>query len=90
MKIAISLPDSISEEVERFIRRTRITRSRFFAIAAGDYLSRSRLADDPTDAWNRAIAAGGQPGDEPAAVALRKRAKQVVRRNGKVGRGPSW
>lgn len=41
---------------------------------------------DPTEAWNRAIARGGQPGDDAAAVAFRKRTKAIVRKSRWTGR----
>jgi antitoxin MazE6 len=79
MKTAISIPDDLYREVEACSRRLKVSRSRFFATAAREYLARHAVPADATEAWNRAILAAGQPGDEPAAVALRKRSKAVIR-----------
>jgi metal-responsive CopG/Arc/MetJ family transcriptional regulator len=79
MKTAISIPDDLYRQVEACSRRLKVSRSRFFATAAREYLSRHGASPDATEAWNRAILAAGQPGDEPGAVALRKRSKAIVR-----------
>ena len=79
MKTAISIPDDLYREVEACSRRLKLSRSRFFATAAREYLARHAAPADATEAWNRAILAGGQPGDDPASVALRRRSKAVIR-----------
>ena len=79
MKTAISIPDDLFREVEACSRRLKLSRSRLFATAAREYLARQGAGTSPTDAWNEAIAAAGQPGDEAAALALRKRSKAVIR-----------
>jgi metal-responsive CopG/Arc/MetJ family transcriptional regulator len=79
MKTALSIPDDLFREVEACCRRLKLSRSRLFASAAREYLARHRSADDPTDAWNRAIAEAGQPGEDPAAVAVRRRSKGVIK-----------
>ena len=79
MKTAISIPDELFHEVESCSRRLRISRSRLFADAAREYIARRPGAVDATAAWNRVIAKAGQPGDERAAVAARRRSKAVIR-----------
>jgi metal-responsive CopG/Arc/MetJ family transcriptional regulator len=79
MKTAISIPDDLFRAVEACSRRLKLSRSRLFASAAREYLARHGTADDPTDAWNQAIAEAGQPGEEPAAIALRRRGKAVIK-----------
>lgn len=79
MKLAISLPDALFREIEAVARRERLTRSGVMAMAARDYLARRRVADDPTEAWNRALTHGGGSADDPVAQALRRRGKAVVR-----------
>ena len=79
MKLAISLPDALFREIEAVARRDRLTRSGVIAMAARDFLARRRVADDPTAAWNRALANGGEAADDPVAQALRRRGKAVVR-----------
>ena len=78
MKTAISIPDELFREVEACSRRLKLSRSRLFATAAREYLARHGAAS-ATDAWNEAIAAAGQPGDDPAALAVRRRSKAVIR-----------
>jgi metal-responsive CopG/Arc/MetJ family transcriptional regulator len=79
MKAAISIPDDLFREVEACSRRLKVSRSRLFATAAREYLARHAPAADATAAWNRAISEAGQPGEDPAAVAVRKRNKAVIR-----------
>jgi metal-responsive CopG/Arc/MetJ family transcriptional regulator len=79
VKTAISIPDQLFREVERCSRRLKLSRSRLFADAVREYLARRRFPGDATAAWNEVIEAAGQPGDEPAAAALRRRGKAVLR-----------
>jgi len=79
MKTAISIPDELFHEVELCSRRLKVSRSRLFAVAAREYLARHRAPIDATAAWDKAIAAAGQPGDDPAAAAVRRRSKAVLR-----------
>ena len=79
MKTAISIPDDLYREVEACSRRLKLSRSRFFATAAREYLARHAAPADATEAWNRVILAAGQPGDDPGAVALRRRSKAAIR-----------
>ena len=54
------------------------------AQAAREFLeSHGGPTENATEAWNRAIERGGQPGDEPGAVAARQRTKAIVRGGGK-------
>jgi predicted transcriptional regulator len=54
-------------------RALNLSRSAFLAQAARKFLESQRPKVDATDAWNKAIERGGQPGDEPGAVAARRR-----------------
>ena len=79
MKTAISLPDELFHQIELCSRRLKISRSRLLADAARQYLAQQRAPFDATAAWNDVIATAGQPGDEPAAVRLRRRSKLILR-----------
>ena len=80
MKTAISLPDDLFREIDARARALDLSRSAFLARAAREFLeSHGGPSHDATDAWNRAIAEGGQPGDDPGAVAVRRRTKALVR-----------
>jgi len=79
MKTAVSLPDDLFKEIDACARALRITRSGLLAKAARDFVARHR-GPDPTQAWNDAIDAAGQPGDDPTARAFRRRTAEVVRR----------
>jgi predicted transcriptional regulator len=79
MKTAISIPDDLFEEVERFSRRLKVSRSRLFTDAAREYLARQAAPSDATMLWNKVIAEAGQPGDDPASVAVRRRNKAALR-----------
>ncbi len=85
MKTAISLPDDLFRRIDARARTLKLTRSAFLARAARELLDKQATPEDATEAWNRAIERGGQPGDEPAAVAARRRSKAVVR-----GQGKDW
>jgi len=79
MKTAISLPDELFHQVDTSARRLRVSRSALIARATSEFLARYADPADATKAWNRAIERGGQPGDDPAARAFRRRSKSVVR-----------
>ena len=79
VKTAISIPDELFREVDAYSRRLRVSRSRLFATAAREYLVRNAPGANATEAWNAAIGAAGQPGDDPAARAVRKRSQAVIR-----------
>jgi predicted transcriptional regulator len=79
MKIAVSLPDELFRQAESCARGQHLSRSALVAAALREYLLRHRAPIDPTLAWNEAIAAGGQPGDDPAASIARRRSKKLIR-----------
>jgi len=77
VKVAISLPDDLAREVDRCAKRLKVPRSRLLADGARLVVTKYAFAD-ATKAWNAAIDAAGQPGDEPAAAELRRRSKRTV------------
>lgn len=79
MKTAISLPEDVFREIDACAKRLKLSRSGLLAAAAREFVARHRGPSDATEAWNRAIAGAGQPGDDPAAGAFRRRSKAVVR-----------
>jgi predicted transcriptional regulator len=79
MKTAISLPDELFHAVDAKARALKMSRSSLLAQAAREFIEKREPASGATDAWNRAVARLGQPGEEPAAVAFRARSKRVVR-----------
>ncbi len=83
MKTAISLPDDVFRELDACAKRLELSRSGLVLAATREFLARHRGEPNATEAWNRAIAAGGQPGSDPAAAALRRRTKAVVRGSGR-------
>lgn len=85
MKTAISLPDELFHQIDLCSRQLKISRSRLLADAAREYLARRRVPLDATAVWNEVIAEAGQPGDDPAAVALRRRSKATIRAAGASG-----
>lgn len=54
MKTAISLPDEMFHEAERYARRTRKTRSQLYGEALAEYLAR-HAPDEVTEAMNRVV-----------------------------------
>jgi len=79
MKTAILLPDELCQEIDACARELKTSRSRVLARAARDFLERHQEPAAATAAWNRAIARAGQPGEDPAARAFRRRSKAVIR-----------
>ena len=49
------------------------------ADATRQYLAQHRAPFDATAAWNEVIAKAGQPGDDAAAVALRRRSRLALK-----------
>ena len=78
MKTAISIPDELFHQIDLCSRRLRVSRSRLLADAARRYLAQQRAPIDATAVWNQVIAKAGQPGYDPAAVALRRRGKLAL------------
>jgi predicted transcriptional regulator len=73
------LPDDLFRLVDARARALKISRSALLAKAAREFLEKGTPAADATASWNAAIECGGQPGDDPAALAFRRRAKRVLR-----------
>jgi metal-responsive CopG/Arc/MetJ family transcriptional regulator len=82
VKVAISLPDDLFRAIDTRARALKLSRSAFLARAAREFLEAHGGMADPTDAWNQAIALAGQPGDEPGAMAARRRTRSIVRGSG--------
>ncbi len=78
MKIAISLPDELTEQTDELARRMHKSRSRVVAEALGEYVARH----DPeavTSALDQVIEElGGQDSDAFTASAARRRLKDSV------------
>lgn len=55
MKTAVSIPDEIFEDAERFAKRTKRSRSRLFSDALREYLAR-HSPDEIAQAMDRALA----------------------------------
>lgn len=71
MKTAISLPDRIFREAERFARRVRKTRSKLYAEALAEYLAR-HAPNDITESMNQVCDRVGRPADGFQARASRR------------------
>jgi metal-responsive CopG/Arc/MetJ family transcriptional regulator len=71
MKTAISLPDRIFREAERFARRVRKTRSKLYAEALAEYLAR-HAPNDITESMNQVCDRVAQPTDVFQARASRR------------------
>jgi predicted transcriptional regulator len=79
MKTAVSIPDDLFDAIDECARRLRMTRSGLLAIAARQFVAGHKAPVDATQAWNAAIRRAGQPGDDPAAKAMRRRSKRIIR-----------
>jgi metal-responsive CopG/Arc/MetJ family transcriptional regulator len=75
MKTAISLPEKIFREAERFARRVRKTRSKLYTEAIADYLAR-HAPNEITDSMNQVC---DRMGDQDAGFQSQA-ARQVLSR----------
>ncbi len=71
MKTAISIPDEVFAEAERFARRTKKSRSQLFSDALKEYLAR-HAPEDVTDAMNGVCAEVGGAVDQFVSSASRR------------------
>ena len=71
MKTAISLPERIFKEAERFARRLRKSRSQLYAEAIAEYLSRHG-SDDITESMNSVCDRLGKTDDKFPRQAARR------------------
>lgn len=71
MKTAISIPDTVFREAERFARRTRKSHSQLYAQAIAEYLAR-HLPDAITEAMDAVCDRLGTDSDGFASAAARK------------------
>ncbi|HYK01962.1 MAG TPA: ribbon-helix-helix domain-containing protein [Thermoanaerobaculia bacterium] len=69
MKTAVSIPDDVFEQVERFARRNNRSRNEVFSAALREYIAR-HSPDEVTDAINRAVDEIGDQTDQFVAAAL--------------------
>ena len=71
MKTAISIPDEVFQEAERFARRTRKSRSQLFSEAVREYLLR-HSPDEVTQAMDRVVDDIGPEADRFLSLAGRR------------------
>jgi len=71
MKTAVSLPDDVFKEAERFARRSRKSRSQLYAEALAEYLAR-HAPDEITERINRVCDRIGTEEDKFVAAAARR------------------
>lgn len=64
MKTAVSLPDRVYREAERYARRTRKSRSQLYAEALGEYLAR-HAPDEVTADMNTVVERLGPSRSDP-------------------------
>jgi len=71
MKTAVSIPDDVFDQVERFARRAKRSRSEVFSAALREYMAR-HAPDEVTEAVNRAVDEIGDQHDEFVGAAARR------------------
>ncbi len=64
MKTAVSLPDRVYRDAERYARRTRKSRSQLYAEALAEYLAR-HAPDEVTEDMNAVVEQLGPSGSDP-------------------------
>ena len=75
MKTAVSIPDEVFEDAERFAKRTKRSRSRLFSDALREYLAR-HSSDEVTQAMDRAVAEIDRAGDDFVAASASRTLEQ--------------
>ena len=71
MKTAVSIPDEVFREAERYARRTKESRSALYSKAVAEYLAR-HVPDSVTEAMDKLCEELGQP-EDPFAVQAGRR-----------------
>lgn len=74
MKTAVSLPERVYQEAERYARRTRKSRSQLYAEAISEYLAR-HAPDEVTEGMNGVI---DQLGDSRADAFVSRAARRML------------
>lgn len=64
MKTAVSLPDRVYRDAERYARRARKSRSQLYAEALSEYLAR-HAPDEVTEDMNAVVEQLGRPDSDP-------------------------
>jgi metal-responsive CopG/Arc/MetJ family transcriptional regulator len=77
MKTAVSLPDRVFREAERYAKRTRKSRSQLYAEALGEYLAR-HAPDEVTEDMNAVLERLGPAGSDPFVDAAARRVLKRV------------
>jgi metal-responsive CopG/Arc/MetJ family transcriptional regulator len=77
MKTAVSLPDRVYREAERYARRTRKSRSQLYAEALSEYLTR-HAPDEVTEDMNAVVEQLGQSASEPFVARAARRVLKSV------------
>jgi len=80
MKTAVSLPDSLFRAAEQHARRTRKTRSQFYAEALAEYLAR-HAPDEVTEAMNRVVDELGATADAAPDAFVTAASRQALKRS---------
>ena len=71
MKIAVSIPDDVFEDVERLARRSKKSRSQLYTDALREYVAR-HAPEEVTDAMNRVVDEVGDQANPFVAGAARQ------------------
>lgn len=75
MKTAVSLPDDVFDDAERYAKRTRKSRSQLYAQALSEYLAR-HAPDEVTERMNGVI---DQLGEAPPDPFVTRAARRVLK-----------
>jgi len=78
MKTAVSIPDEVFQNAERFARRTKRSRSRLFSDALREYLAR-HAPDEITETMDKVVAdLGDAAAPDPSVSAAARRILENV------------
>jgi predicted transcriptional regulator len=77
MKTAVSLPERVYHEAERYAKRTRKSRSQLYAEALSEYLAR-HAPDEVTEGMNVVVDQLGDAGRDPFVARAGRRVLKSV------------
>jgi metal-responsive CopG/Arc/MetJ family transcriptional regulator len=78
MKITISMNDEILREADKTAHRIGLNRSRFFALAVGDFLQRQRQ-EQMLLRLNEVYAGEGEPAEKRLLRGIKAKARRTVK-----------
>jgi predicted transcriptional regulator len=78
MKTAISIDDELLREVDETARRLRVSRSRLFSLAVGEFLERQRQ-EQMLRRLNEVYSEGREPSEKVLLESIKRKVRRVLK-----------